>query len=72
MINVNRPQNRYFLTIIDLGQKLVRRFNRYQGNPAALKRVLGSFANRHSHGMALQTIIKKICQVLSISENNIE
>jgi transposase len=36
--------NRFFPTLEVLKQKLFKRFNRFQGNPAALRNVLASFA----------------------------
>jgi transposase len=36
--------NRFFETLNELKQRLFRRFNRFQGNPASLRTVLASFA----------------------------
>jgi hypothetical protein len=36
--------NRFFKTLSELKQRLFRRFNRFQGNPASLRSVLESFA----------------------------
>lgn len=36
--------NRFFPTVNHLKEKLFRRFNRFQGNPAALRTVVASFA----------------------------
>jgi transposase len=36
--------NRFFKTLSDLKERLFRRFNRFQGNPASLRSVLASFA----------------------------
>jgi len=36
--------NRYFPTLDELKQRLFRRFNRFQGNPASLRNILASFA----------------------------
>lgn len=35
--------NRYFPSLTLLKQKLFRRFNRYQGNPASLRKIVASF-----------------------------
>jgi transposase len=36
--------NRFFKTLSELKERLFRRFNRFQGNPASLRTVLASFA----------------------------
>lgn len=36
--------NRFFKTVTQLKERLFRRFNRFQGNPASLRSVLASFA----------------------------
>ena len=38
--------NRYFASLTDLHDKLFRRFNRYQGNPAALRGLMKNLLKR--------------------------
>jgi len=46
--------NRYFASLTDLHDKLFRRFNRYQGNPAALRGLMKNLLKRLPYSCTAQ------------------